>query len=881
MDEIYLVDAVNYLFRSYYAIGPMTNEAGESTSALFGWIRSLQKLEKEFSPKHLVAVFDGPDNTKARKQVYSEYKLHRKKAPEDLYPQIKWAYQYCQLAGIPALSIEGVEADDTMASIALWAKNQNLKVFLCTSDKDLCQLVDETTFVLNTHKNNLLLDTNQVIKTFGVYPQQMLDFLAIVGDTSDNIPGIPGFGPKTAIQLLQQYGSLDNLLKHIPELSGRKKEILQTHQKQALLSKNLATLNTQVLIPGKASFYQRKPADLESLKAFYQKMGFFSLLKDLKPSPVEETSFYLLIDSLEGLKKLCFHFSQEKEIAIDTETTSLHPLEAELVGIGLCARPTKAAYIPCNSNLSLEQILGFLKKLFQDPSISWIGHNLKYDLHILKNEGIQLATVGFDTILASYLLAPQSRKHNLDLLALEHFHKQKVPIEDLIGKGKHPITLKEVPVEKVCTYCCEDVDYTLRLKQKFAPELQEKHLFSLLLEIELPLISVLVSMERKGIYLNQGKLSFFGGVLEKKIQQVQAQIYEKVGTEFNLNSPKQLSEVLFQKLKLSPPPHKKTEYSTGAKVLEMLAEENEVASQILIYRSLEKLRSTYVSTLIKQINPKTQRIHPNFNQSVAATGRLACQDPNLQNIPIRTEEGRKIRECFEPKQPGWFYLSADYSQIELRLLAHFSEDPSLLKAFHQEEDIHAYTASLIFHVPISLVTPEMRYQAKAVNFGILYGQSAFGLSQELKIPVKEAAHFIEQYFSRYPSVSTYMERCKEQVRRSSLAYTLTGRQRPIPEIHSKNPHLRAAAERLAVNTPLQGSAADIIKKAMIAIHQEILLQKLQGFMVLQIHDELIFEIPEGEIPIFKQLVKEKMEKVFPLKVPLSVDLSLGKNWGEC
>ncbi len=891
MDTIYILDAVNFLFRSYYAIGPMTNGKGQSTSALYGFIRSVQKIIKDFSPSHLICVFDGPDNKKSRQAVYAEYKMHRKGAPEDLFPQFDWAYDFCARSGIPTLCVEGVEADDSMASIALWAEKQGAKVFICSSDKDLMQLVNDQIYIIHAHKDNLLVDAKKVEELFGVRPDQMLDLLAIMGDSSDNIPGLEGFGPKTASSLLQQFGTLDAILEHPEKVKGEKKqETLKKDREIALMSRELATLQTHIEISHEASFYELTPPDTQKLTELYHEMNFNTLLRDLggesaaKPQKKGRTvnkRDYHLVETEEDLENLLSLLAEKKEICLDTETTAIHPLTAELVGIGFGFEPGEAWYIPVNGRLPPEKIISHLQHFFSTSSSSFYGHNLKYDYHILQNIEITLKNICFDTILASYLIQPQDRKHNLDDLSLNQFKKVKIPIDDLIGKGKNQITLKEVPIEKVQEYCCEDVDYTSRLKEVFEEELEEKKLKKILTDIELPLLPILAQMERTGIYLDVEMIRMHGKLLLSGISALKETIFQAVGEEFNLNSPKQLSAILFEKLQLKPPRKKGGEYSTSADVLEELADEHPLVQQILNYRTLEKLRSTYVDTLPLLINPQTGRIHCTFNQSVAATGRLSCQDPNLQNIPIRSPEGLAIRRCFKPQKEGWSYLGADYSQIELRLLAHFSKDPELLHAFRSGEDIHTHTASLVFDMPIGLVTPDMRSQAKTVNFGILYGQGPFALSRQLNITIPQASDFIKKYFERYPHVLGYLETSKELVRKTGASSTLTGRQRPIPEIHNKNPMIRAAAERLAVNTPLQGTAADLIKIAMIEIDKEIKKRALEGKMILQIHDELIFEIPDGEIPSFKELVKEKMERVMKLSVPIETHIAVGKNWGEC
>jgi DNA polymerase-1 len=887
IDKLYLIDAVNFLFRSYYAIHPMTNPKGESTHALYGFIRSFFKLIDELSPNHLVAVFDGPNNKKSRTDIFSEYKSHRKGMPEDLFPQLEKALVFCNLAGIPTLSIPGVEADDTIGSIATWAEKQGTKVFICTSDKDMCQLVSDHVFVINVHKDNLLIDKKKVKEIYGVRPDQIVDYLAIVGDASDNIPGLEGFGPKTASTLLQQFDTLDALLAHPEKVKGDKKqETLRNDKEIALMSRKLATIDKTVDFPRDKTFFSLKTPSFDELKAFYQDMHFLSLLQNLKPSATpatqkEEDVSYHLVDDESSLKHLLEKLLPAKEIVIDTETTDIRPMYAHLVGIGFALHPSEAWYIPLNGDLGKKKIIQELIHLFSKHGPSLCGHNLKYDLHVLLNEGFDLSDISFDSMIASYLVAPEKMRHNLDELSLERFGKVKIPIEDLIGKGKHQISMEDVPIKKVVPYCCADVDYTCRLKDVLTEEMEQKNVASLFNEIELPLIPVLLRMERKGIFVDTERLKELSLDLNKKLSHLQHDIHKLAGETFNLNSPKQLSVILFEKMGIKPPKKTTTGYSTSADVLESLREHSPIIKKVLEYRTLEKLRSTYVETLPHQIFSKTGRIHCTFNQSVAATGRLSCQDPNLQNIPARSSEGRKIRGAFRPEKRGWSFLSADYSQIELRILAHLSEDPLLLKAFNAGEDIHAFTASEVFDVPLDAVTEEMRHRAKAVNFGILYGQQAFGLSQGLDIEFKEAAAFIDTYFKRYKKVKEFLEFCKECARKTGRAVTITGRQRPIPEIDSKNPMLRAAAERLAINTPLQGTAADLIKLAMIQIDQLLEKQPDLGWMILQIHDELLFECQDPHIEKLKSHVKKIMEGVLEIKVPLLVDISIGKNWEEC
>lgn len=886
MDKLYVLDASGYLYRAYFAIRNMTNSKGESTNSLFGFVRSVMKLRKDFNPEYMVAIFDGPRNAHKRKAIYPNYKGHRAEMPGDLMYQIDWARRFCELAGIPMLNIPEVEADDTMGAIAKWAEKKGATTFLCTSDKDMCQLIDDNIFVLNTHKDNLIIGSSDVEKQYGISPKQMIDFLALTGDSSDNIPGIPGFGPKTASELLKSFGTLDYLLEHPEEVPGKKKqELLISHREDALISRTLATIDIHVPIPFETEFYKLIPPNIPELKAFYVGMNFNSLVRELDQlkgvTSEPSDAVYTLVDDEEALNNLIRDLEMQKEICFDTQTTDPLPFNSELLGIGFGFTPKQAWYVPVNGKLGLHVVLKALKPLFENLDHHFYGHNVKFDCHILANYDIHVSSICFDASLASYVLNSHRRQHSLDFLALEYLDKVKMSSEELIGKGKKQIDMNDVPLENMCTYCCEDVDYTIRVKKILEMELEERKLMPILNNIELPLLQVLAGMERDGIYIDVPFLQAFSKEVEKLILQLQTEIYALAGEEFNLNSPKQLSHILFEKMGIKPPRKTATGLSTDADTLEYLQLEYPFAGKILEYRTLEKLRSTYIDTLPLDVNPKTHRIHCTFNQSVAATGRLSCQDPNLQNIPIRTEIGRRLREAFRPEKEGWFFLAADYSQIELRLLAHLSGDPTMIHAFKSGEDIHTRTASEVLGIMPLLVTKEQRNEAKAVNFGVIYGQQAFGLARELGIDVKKAAAFIEMYFQRYKKVKEYIEQSKECARLHGKAVTYTGRERLIPDINNKNGQIRSAAERLAVNTPLQGTAADLIKMAMLQIDKKMKQQKLKSFMVLQIHDELIFEVPADELSVMENLVKETMEGVLDLKVPLVVDITIGKNWKEC
>ncbi|MBA3816398.1 MAG: DNA polymerase I [Parachlamydiaceae bacterium] len=915
MKKIYVIDASGYLYSCYFAIRNMTNSKGESTNALYGFIRSILKLIKDFQPDHIVSVFDGPRNGMKRKALYPEYKAHRSEAPQDLYYQIKWAEEFCHLIGIPVLNIPEVEADDTMGSLSRWAESQQAEAYLCTSDKDMCQLVNAHIHLLNTRKDNLIIGAIQVEEIHGVPPEQMIDYLAMTGDASDNIPGLPGIGPKTAVALLKQFGSLDNLLAAPEKISSEKRRasIIENADK-AILSRQLVKIDQYVDIPQETNYYKLKSPNDAELKAFYSQMSFHTLLKevsltsqitftsqtrnftqgtfdfdgvDTKPIDAPPANLgpvvlnYTLVDDEKSLETLVAFLKLQKEICFDTMTTNVQPIKAELIGIGLGIAPENAWYIPTNGSLTLKHIIDSLKPLFEDPKIGFYGHNVKYDLHVLANYGITVASICFDTLVASYLLNSHNRQHSLDHISLQYFGKVKISISELLGKGKSAINLQDVPLNSISEYCCEDVDYASRLKVVLEKEIKERRLDSLLHELELPLLKILAKMERHGIYLDQPCLKLQATAIQQALQGLEQEIYKQAGDTFNINSPQQMSRILQEKLHITLPKKTATGFSTNADILEALKDDYPICHEILEYRTLEKLRSTYVENLPKEVNLETGRIHCTFNQSVAATGRLSCQDPNLQNIPVRSEVGRQIREAFRPQKEGWSYLAADYSQVELRLLAHLSEDPTLLQAFNNNEDIHTSTAATIFNVPLMEVTKEQRHKAKAVNFGLVYGQQAFGLAKELHIEVKEAAAIIETYFKRYYKVKEFLESSKEQARNTGKAVTFTGRERLIPEITSKNGQLRQLAERLAVNTPIQGTQADLIKLAMLSIDKKLSNADLKGYMILQIHDELIFEIPDNEAEAFIPLVRETMEEVLKLKIPLIVDITIGKNWKEC
>lgn len=896
MNSLFIIDASGYLYRSYYAIRQMTNKKGVSTNALFGFIRSILKLKEEFSPTHCIVVFDCPQGAKSRRQLYPEYKAHRKETPADLIEQIGEAKAFCSLFGLPILCSPEVEADDTMASIAVWAaKEMDSDVYLCTADKDLCQLVDEKVKILKTHKDkstgkeNAILGPSEVFQAFGVHPPQIIDYLALIGDASDNIPGVKGIGPTSAAKLLQEYGTLALLYQNLSALTAKQQQLLTEGKESALLSRQLIALDMAVDFKKEADFMALSSMDREGLLAFCQKMDFHAFIKELhlldgyKPPLSAEAAAkssldYQTISEPEEIIKALKKLEEAKTpICLHVEYTPGHILHSIPIGIAFCIEACKAVFIPFNSETKPH-----LKKILESDNVHFFGHDLKRELHALANVGIRLPAVEWDTALASYLLHSQQRQHSLDYLIPNYFFVEKIAKEAVSPKVKKGQVAAEVPAEAWATYCCQAADYTYQLKELLSADLIKRNLLALLKELELPLMAQLFAMERHGIFVNPAVLIEFFKEVTEQIKLLKEEIFALAGLTFDLNSPKQLREVLFTVLGMGA--LKKTDkghLSTDAHVLAQLSKEYPIASKINDFREVEKLRSTYIEPLLQHIEPTTKRIHCTFNQTVAATGRLSCQEPNLQNIPIRTEMGQRIRQAFCPSNEEWIFLSADYSQLELRLLAHFSGDPTLIEGFNRGEDIHAYTAAIVAGVEIDQVTPAMRRQAKAVNFGVIYGQQAFGLAQELQITVKEAAKFIENYFARYSAVKKYISETIESTRKTGYAVTATGRARLIPDINSKNFPVRAAAERLAINTPLQGTAADIIKLAMLEVQKVLASSNLQAVLLLQIHDELLLELPKEEENRVGAIVRKAMEGVMTLSVPLVVDVAIGKNWKEC
>lgn len=888
---LYLIDALGLLFRAYHALPPMSNDKGEETHALFGFIRQLHKILKDFKPSHCAAIFDGPDNKASRIEICPLYKSNREKAPEELVNQMILAEQYCQLLGIMTISTPGIEADDTIGSIANWAESEGIRLNICAQDKDLYQLVTDRTHLINIHRNNLVIDPEAVVERFGIGPHLVRDFLALVGDSSDFVIGLKGVGPKTAAKWLTEAGSLDAILDNPACIAdGKRIELIESHKDRLIINRKLVSLHLDAPFPKELDAFKCKPPEKTEVIAFLKRFQFHSLANavdevtgqkgesadsKLKPSKRH------LVDTPQALSALSQKIMTSESICIDTETTGINPMQAELIGIGLAFDETDSFYVPLNGTLDRAHVIHALQPAFEHTKGAFFGHNIKYDMIVLWQAGFTLKHVDFDTMVASYLLNAASHRHSLDALTLEYFDHECTPITALIGKGKSEISMRDVEIEKVKDYCLEDIEVTWQMRALFETRLKDEGLSSLFTDVEMPLVVILAKMQKAGMHVDVEPLHALGQHLNARLESLQHVIYSLAGEEFNINSPKQLGVVLFEKLGIHPPKKTKTGYSTNAEVLESLKDEHPIAESLIEYRTLEKLRSTYVETLPDAIDPKTGCIHCTFNQTMTATGRLSCHSPNLQNIPVRSEEGLKIREAFLPKRPGRVFISADYSQIELRVLAHLSEDPKLIEAFERDEDIHAYTASLIYDVDLSDVTSEMRHSAKAVNFGIIYGQGPFGLSQNLKIDRKTAKQFIEAYFERYPKVRAFLDHCKKEAFKEGKVTTVLGRIRNLPETKSKNPHILAAAERLATNTPIQGSGADIIKLAMVKLQKTLEGSSLQAHMVLQIHDEIMLEVDEADKNQVETLLIQSMETAYPLKVPLKVSLKVGKNWAKC
>lgn len=888
--KLFLVDGHSFCYRAYYAIRQLSNSRGEPTNAIYGFITMLRKLIEQYKPDHVAICFDHAAPT-FRHEKYKEYKAHRSPMPEDLVSQIEPIKEFCRAYRYSIFECPGYEADDVIGTLAVKGEQRGYDVFIITGDKDAMQLVTDHIRILNPHKDGLVIGREEVKKRFeGLGPEKVVEVMALMGDASDNIPGIPGVGEKTAIRLIQEFGSVENLVKYAGKIKAKKQqELIRKHEADAVLSKDLARIDTAVDfgIDWEALALQRP--DEEKLTALVQRYEFRTLLKDLTPQGRADKAQrdYRVIRTPEELAALVRDLEAQKAFSFDTETTHQDPMRARLVGMSFCWVPYQACYVPVSmkehagEGLPAAEVLKVLKPVLESEKAGKFGQNVKYDVIVMKRHGVDLRGIEFDTMIASYLVNPLKLNHNLDDITLEYLEIRKIPTSDLLGSGREAVTMDQVSVEKVVEYACEDADCVFRLVPILRQKLAEHGLEKLFHDVEMPLAHVLAEVERTGVYLDVKLLAELSGKAGEELEQLTRDIYGEAGEEFNINSTKQLAEILFEKLKFPVVKKTKTGYSTDVSVLEKLSADYALPRMLLEYREKMKLKSTYLDALPDMVNPETGAVHTSYHQTTTVTGRLSSSDPNLQNIPIKTEAGRLIRKAFVPrprKQSRGKLLSADYSQIELRILAHFSSDEQLVKAFQEERDIHSFTATLLYGVQEKDVTREMRNVAKTINFSIIYGKTAFGLSQDLHVSVGEADQFIRNYFERYSGIRSYLESQKEKAREQGYLTTLLGRRAYFPDIHSKNVPLRQFAERSAINAPIQGSAADLIKLAMIRIEQDLGAKGLESRMIMQVHDELVFDGPEEEMKVLEKIVRDGMEKAFPLRVPLRADVFIGDSW---
>ncbi|NOZ13891.1 MAG: DNA polymerase I [Acidobacteria bacterium] len=875
-EKLYLIDSYAHIFRSYYAIRNLTN------NAVFGFTRTLMMLIQQFQPRYMVAVFDSKGPT-FRHEMYPQYKANRKKMPDDLREQIPLVHEVVDAFGLPKTELSGFEADDLIATLAHEGRKAGFEVYIVSSDKDLFQLVGNGVYMLDPRKEYLIMDEKAVAETFGVPPEKVAEVLALMGDSSDNVPGAKGIGPKTAIQLIKAFGSIEGIYSNLDQLKGKKRENLEQSRELVKLSRELVTLRPAPEPPIPLNACRFTPPEPEQLIPVFKKLNFHALLKEIGGAEPRENikTDYRVLNTPDEVDELARELARKPFFAFDFETCSLDTIAPEIAGISFSAEAGKAVYIPFVSRgqtlLDCKKTLRKLKSVLENPKIGKIGHNIKYEYEVLHAKGIHLTGIRDDSMVQSYLLNAGMRHHSLDETAARVLNRRTTTFKELTGG----LSFCELPVEKVVDYACEDSDIALQLAEYFRPRIEAEGLMPLYEEIERPLIPVLGEMEQAGVLVDRDFLRQLSAEFSGKLRILEQQIYKAAGVEFNINSPKQMGFILFEKMGL--PILKKTRktksYSTSHEVLEELAASHDIARLIVEYRMFSKLKSTYVDALPEMIHPKTGRIHTSYNQTVAATGRLSSSDPNLQNIPIRSKEGIRIREAFIAP-PGMQLLSADYSQVELRVLAHLSKDETLIQAFRDGEDIHTRTASELFNVPLEAVTSELRSRAKAINFGVVYGKREFSMAKELGISVKEARDFITHYFERMPRVKQFIDEIIETTKKTGEISTLFGRKRKIPEINSKNGNLRQSGERMAVNTPIQGTAADIIKKAMITIHNRLETSALNARMIMQVHDELIFEVADADIEPLSRLVTEEMEQIVDMAVPLKVNIGIGPNWAN-
>ena len=888
---VYVVDSHSLIYQVYHALPEMTSPRGEPVAAVYGFARDVLYLLEVKRPDYLFCAFDLPGKT-FRHELFDQYKIHRPQMPDDLVPQIGSIRRLIGALGVPALGRESFEADDVMATLARSTDQLGGQCRLVTGDKDCRQLISDRVTIYNIRKDQVF-DREALKAEWGITPEQVVDFQALVGDSVDNVPGVPLIGPKLARQLLEQYGTLEEVLEHAGEVSGakRRQNLIEGRQ-QALLSRELVRLDQHVPVAIDWAAGRAGGIDRDRALELFHDFGFRSLAQKVdvlegKPAPKkpESQAEYRLVDTPEALEAFLGQLFGQKCISLDTETTSVWPRWAEIVGLSFAWKDDEAWYLPVRAPagercLDPAKTLEALRPVLEDPAVEKVGQNLKYDMIVLRSAGIKLAGVAFDTMVASYLLDAGQRNHNLDDLARRYLDHDTIKISELIGTGKNQKRMDEVPVGRVTDYAGEDALLPLRLRPILAEKLAQANLNRLSTELELPLIEVLVELEYNGIKIDVDRLAELSRRLAARIETLEKEIYELAGRRFNIASPKQLQEILFREHGLPVLKRTKTGPSTDAGVLEELAGMHPLPAKIIEYRQVAKLKGTYVDALPEMVHPKTGRVHASFNQVVAATGRLSSSDPNLQNIPVRTEDGREIRSAFVPGEEGWVLMAADYSQIELRVLAHFCGDERLSDAFARDEDIHARVAGQVYSVPLEEVTGEMRRKAKAVNFGVIYGQSPFGLARQLGIDKQEAAQFIDAYFEGYPGIVKFLTLVLAKCRESGYVSTILGRRRAIRGVRADPGRQRNLAERTAINTVIQGSAADLIKQAMITIHRRLRRERLPARMLLQIHDELVFEVPTEKLHHLARLVTEEMVGAERLDVPLKVDVKAGSNWAD-
>ena len=884
-EKVYLIDGSSYIYRAFFAIGHLSNSKGFPTNAIYGFTNMLLKILREKEAEQVAIVFDAPGPT-FRHEVFGEYKSNRPSMPEDLRVQVPHIKEIVSALSLPLLEKEGYEADDLIATLARKLEREGIETVIVSGDKDLMQLISSHVTMYDPMKDKTF-QVPQVKERFGVSPDKVVEVMGLMGDTSDNIPGVPGIGPKTAGQLIEEFGSIEELLRNLDKVKNAKvRASLDRYAEQARLSRELATLDSEAPLDWTLENLKKGEPDRKKLQEIFKEMEFSRLLKDFSLRPDHREDDYRLITGRVELEALVRDLRKAGVFGLDLESTSIEPMRAEIVGLSFSFQPHQAFYLPVGhtykgapEQLSREEVLQILRPLLEDPGLKKYGQNIKYDYILLAKSGVRLKGIAGDNMIASYLLNPSKHRHSLEDLSREYLDRQIITYEDVAGAGAKAIPFSQVEVKKACRYSCEDADLTLILANLLIPKIEEEGFGELFGRVELPLIEVLAVMEMNGVKLDLPLLAVMSDEFEKQMEKISGEVYDLAGGEFNINSPQQLGKVLFEKLKLPGGKRTKTGYSTDVDVLTELAKDFPLPAKVLEYRSLSKLKSTYVDALPQLVNPETGRVHTSFNQTITATGRLSSSDPNLQNIPIRSPEGRRIREAFIPEE-GSLILSADYSQVELRVLAHLACDTFLIETFQRGEDIHAATASEIFHVAPEQVTTEMRRLAKVINFGIIYGMSAFGLAKELGIPPSVAQAYIANYFQKYHEVRDYIDKSLEQARERGYVTTLMNRRRYLPDIQNSNRSVRQFAERIAINAPIQGTAADLIKVAMINIHRRFLEERRKTKLILQIHDELVFEVPEGELEAIKALVKEEMEGVVKLYIPLKVDIGVGKNWAE-